>query len=294
MKLVLQLWRRIGTLLVLPCFSLFWWTQDNWDLNFGHQVQNLVVKPSSRRKGVASQIICWCATQSRRRGATQLWMHVACLHQAYHLTKAFRWCSQQPCHIPLRRLWSKNGFSFTPAIYFHMSIVQSKVEADNEPALKFYQRLGFEVPLVARYWLHANSSKQVGEEETYRDRRAVRLTRELWSPLATFAKEELTNRMAHLLGSSSVKSGVLGLFEYHSARHFGSRCLVGELGPAQTKKLIFVARVCNVYLIEFPSLTSRTPLENKKSLLVDFASYMLGMHGKLKAFETLLRQNLFS
>lgn len=73
-------------------------------------VQNLVVKPSSRRKGVASQIICWCATQSRRRGATQLWMHV---------------------------------------------------EPGNEPALNFYRRLGFEV----------------GEEEVYRERRAVRLTR---------------------------------------------------------------------------------------------------------------------
>lgn len=75
-------------------------------------VQNLVVKPSSRRKGVASQIICWCATQSRRRGATQLWMHV---------------------------------------------------EPGNEPALNFYRRLGFEV----------------GEEEIYKERRAVRLTKQL-------------------------------------------------------------------------------------------------------------------
>eukprot|EP00434_Breviolum_minutum_P009216 symbB.v1.2.008122.t1/scaffold500.1/size195150/12 len=69
-------------------------------------VQNLVVKPNSRRKGVASQIVCWCATQSRRRGATQLWMHV---------------------------------------------------EPGNEPALKFYQRLGFEV----------------GDEEVYKERRAA-------------------------------------------------------------------------------------------------------------------------
>ena len=48
-----------------------------------YEVQNLVVKPSSRRKGVASQIICWCATQSRRRGATQLWMHAPWSHLDY-------------------------------------------------------------------------------------------------------------------------------------------------------------------------------------------------------------------
>eukprot|EP00438_Fugacium_kawagutii_P021839 Skav233008 [mRNA] locus=scaffold909:58193:59502:+ [translate_table: standard] len=75
-------------------------------------VQNLVVKPNNRRKGVASQIICWCATQSRRRGATQLWMHV---------------------------------------------------EPGNQPALRFYQRLGFEV----------------GDEEIYKDRLGVRLTKQL-------------------------------------------------------------------------------------------------------------------
>ncbi|CAE7505014.1 unnamed protein product, partial [Symbiodinium pilosum] len=38
-------------------------------------VQNLVVKPSARRLGVATQIICWCAAKSRFRGAQKLWMH---------------------------------------------------------------------------------------------------------------------------------------------------------------------------------------------------------------------------
>ncbi|CAJ1372252.1 unnamed protein product [Effrenium voratum] len=75
-------------------------------------VQNLVVKPSGRRKGIASQIICWCAARARRRGAARLWLHV---------------------------------------------------EAGNEAALSFYRRLGFEV----------------GEEETYREKQAFPLSKEL-------------------------------------------------------------------------------------------------------------------
>mmetsp|Transcript_59417 Transcript_59417/g.141716 ORF Transcript_59417/g.141716 Transcript_59417/m.141716 type:complete len:278 (+) Transcript_59417:19-852(+) len=75
-------------------------------------VQNLVVQPEARRRGVATQIICWCAAKSRLRGARQLWMHV---------------------------------------------------ESGNQAALNFYKRLGFEVVC----------------EELYRDRLAVRLSKEL-------------------------------------------------------------------------------------------------------------------
>eukprot|EP00437_Effrenium_voratum_P038078 CAMPEP_0181482800 /NCGR_PEP_ID=MMETSP1110-20121109/45062_1 /TAXON_ID=174948 /ORGANISM="Symbiodinium sp., Strain CCMP421" /LENGTH=172 /DNA_ID=CAMNT_0023608431 /DNA_START=276 /DNA_END=791 /DNA_ORIENTATION=+ len=45
-------------------------------------VQNLVVQPEARRRGVATQIICWCAAKSRLRGARQLWMHVESGNQA--------------------------------------------------------------------------------------------------------------------------------------------------------------------------------------------------------------------
>ncbi|CAJ1363593.1 unnamed protein product [Effrenium voratum] len=45
-------------------------------------VQNLVVKPSGRRKGIASQIICWCAARARRRGAARLWLHVEAGNEA--------------------------------------------------------------------------------------------------------------------------------------------------------------------------------------------------------------------
>mmetsp|Transcript_6151 Transcript_6151/g.14650 ORF Transcript_6151/g.14650 Transcript_6151/m.14650 type:complete len:278 (+) Transcript_6151:19-852(+) len=75
-------------------------------------VQNLVVQPETRRRGVATQIICWCAAKSRLRGARQLWMHV---------------------------------------------------ESGNQAALNFYKRLGFQVVC----------------EELYRDRLAVRLSKEL-------------------------------------------------------------------------------------------------------------------
>ena len=40
------------------------------------------MKPSGRRKGIASQIICWCAARARRRGAARLWLHAARLGEA--------------------------------------------------------------------------------------------------------------------------------------------------------------------------------------------------------------------
>jgi len=45
-------------------------------------VQNLVVKPGMRRRGIASQILCWCAKKSKERGASELWMHVEQSNQA--------------------------------------------------------------------------------------------------------------------------------------------------------------------------------------------------------------------
>ncbi|CAE8655555.1 unnamed protein product [Polarella glacialis] len=45
-------------------------------------VQNLVVKPGMRRRGIASQVLCWCARKSKERGATRLWMHVEQSNQA--------------------------------------------------------------------------------------------------------------------------------------------------------------------------------------------------------------------
>ncbi len=61
------------------------------------------------------------------------------------------------------------------------------MEPGNEPALKFYQRLGFEAsPNLTKSFLHSKLSQtfrifpQVGDEEVYKERRAVRLTKQLW------------------------------------------------------------------------------------------------------------------
>lgn len=40
-------------------------------------VRNLAVHRGWRRRGVGSQLLCWCAEQARTRGASELWMHVS-------------------------------------------------------------------------------------------------------------------------------------------------------------------------------------------------------------------------
>ena len=61
------------------------------------------------------------------------------------------------------------------------------MEPGNEAALNFYRRLGFEafgaaklrVRYSSRVYRACPRRLQVGEEEVYKERRAVRLTREL-------------------------------------------------------------------------------------------------------------------